>query len=84
MEMQGEFKKLKPPTFDSEKQEHAETWILNMTKYFQVYENDNNLKVAMVLDLPTSRDLPGMKSQLELTPFGVGIPSSMVAQLPLS
>lgn len=38
----------------------------------------------MVLDLPTSGDLPGMKSKIDLTPFGVGFPSGMMAWLPLS
>ena len=30
VEFQGEFKKLKPPTFDSKKEEDVEAWILNM------------------------------------------------------
>jgi len=33
----------------------------------------------MVLDPPTFRDHPSMKSQLDLTLFGVGVPSDMMA-----
>jgi hypothetical protein len=35
-ELQGEMNKIKTPTFDGEhkKDEYAETWLLNMRKYF--------------------------------------------------
>jgi hypothetical protein len=38
-ELQGEMNKIKPPTFDGEhkKDEYAETWMLGMTKYFQLH-----------------------------------------------
>ena len=37
---QKEFKKTRPPTFDGDnkKVEDAETWILEMKKYFKVHE----------------------------------------------
>ena len=38
MELQGEFRKIKPPHFDGELEEAAEAWLINMNKYFQVYE----------------------------------------------
>ena len=41
-------------------------------------------EMLTMLDLPTSGDLLGMTSQLDLTPFGVGVPSSRMAQFPLS
>ena len=36
-ELQGEFKKLKPPTFDGESKEAIVAWLLNIKQYFQVY-----------------------------------------------
>ena len=33
-ELQGEFRKIKPPSYDWEKEEDAEAWLLNMIKYF--------------------------------------------------
>ena len=36
-ELQVEFWKIKPPSYDGEKEEDAEAWLLNMIKYFQVY-----------------------------------------------
>ena len=35
-ELQGEFQKIKPPSYDGEKEEDVEAWLLNMIKYFQV------------------------------------------------
>jgi hypothetical protein len=37
-ELKGEMKKIKPPTFDGEhtKEEDAKTWLLGMSKYFQL------------------------------------------------
>ena len=37
-ELHGEFQKIKPPSYDGEEEEDAEAWLLNMIKYFQVYE----------------------------------------------
>ena len=48
-ELQGEFRKIKPPSYDGEKEEDAEAWLLNMIKYFQVYEYESNLKVILVV-----------------------------------
>ena len=38
-EISGEFKKIKPPTFNEEtkKGEEAESWLSGMRKYFQIY-----------------------------------------------
>jgi hypothetical protein len=37
--IQGEMNKINPPTFNDEhkKDEHAETWLLGMRKYFQLH-----------------------------------------------
>ena len=43
-ELQGEFWKIKPPSYDGEKEEDAEAWLLNMIKYFQVYEYESIMK----------------------------------------
>ena len=45
----GEFWKIKPPTFDGEAEEMAEAWIINMKKYFQVYEYNNKLKARLAI-----------------------------------
>ena len=44
MELQGEFKKIRPPTFDHEKEEDEKQWLLNIMQYLQFYENDSNWK----------------------------------------
>ena len=41
IELRGEFKKLKPPTFDGESEEAVEAWLLNIKRYFQVYRYDD-------------------------------------------
>ena len=47
MELQGEFQKIKPPTFDGVEEEVVEAWLINMNKYFQVYEYNSNLKARL-------------------------------------
>ena len=32
VELQGEFRKIKPPTFDGEAEEAAEAWLININK----------------------------------------------------
>lgn len=49
MDLQGEFRKIKPPTFYGEKEEDAEAWLLNMIKYFQVYDYESNLKAILTM-----------------------------------
>ena len=49
LELHGEFRKIKPPTFDGEKEEMAEAWLINMNKYFQVYEYDSGLKARLAI-----------------------------------
>eukprot|EP00253_Pinus_taeda_P031271 PITA_31271 len=49
VELQGEFRKIKPPYFDGEQEEAAEAWLINMNKYFQLYEYDHNLKARLAI-----------------------------------
>ena len=49
MELQGEFKKLKPPTFDGESEEAVEAWLLIIKRYFQVYKYDDNLRAHLAI-----------------------------------
>ena len=49
VELQGEFRKIKPPTFDGEVEEAAEAWLININKYFQVYEYNSNLKARLAI-----------------------------------
>ena len=50
-EISGEFKKIKPPTFngETEKGEEAESWLSGMKKYFQIYNYSNQLKARMAI-----------------------------------
>ena len=50
-EILGEFKKIKPPTFngETEKGEEAESWLSGMKKYFQIYNYSNQLKARMAI-----------------------------------
>jgi hypothetical protein len=45
-ELQGEMNKIKPPTFDGEhkKDEDAETWLLGMSKYFQLHNHSSHVE----------------------------------------
>ena len=49
VELQGEFRKIKPPMFDGEAEEVDEAWLINMNKYFEVYEYSNNLKARLAI-----------------------------------
>lgn len=49
IELQGEFRKIKPPHFDGESEEAAEACLINMNKYFQVYEYDHHLKARLAI-----------------------------------
>eukprot|EP00253_Pinus_taeda_P012702 PITA_12702 len=49
MELQGEFRKIKPPLFNGEQEEAAEAWLININKYFQLYEYDQNLKARLAI-----------------------------------
>ena len=48
-ELQGEFWKIRPPTYDGEKEEDVEALLLNMVKYFQFYEYGSNLKAILAI-----------------------------------
>jgi hypothetical protein len=45
--LEGEFKKIKPSTFDGESRmgEEVEAWLLDIKKYFQIYNYSSNMKV---------------------------------------
>ena len=47
--LQGEFRKAKPPTFDGEIKfgQEAEAWILGMRNYFQVQHYYGNMKARV-------------------------------------
>jgi hypothetical protein len=49
--LEGEFKKIKPTTFDGESRtgEEAEAWLLDIKKYFQIYNYSNNMNVRMAI-----------------------------------
>ena len=44
IELQGELWKIKAPKFNREVEEVVEAWMVNMNKYFQVYEYSIKLK----------------------------------------
>ena len=56
----GEFKKIKPPTFngETEKGEEAESWLSRMKKYFQIYNYSNQLLRPGNSQATTARDSP--------------------------
>ena len=49
--LEGEFKKIKPSTFDrdSKTREEFEAWLLDIKKYFQIYNYSSNMKVRMAI-----------------------------------
>ena len=49
--LEGEFKKVKPTSFDGETRtgEEAEAWLLDIKKYFQLHNYSSNMKVRMVV-----------------------------------
>ena len=49
--LEGEFKKIKPATFDGESRtrEEVEAWLLAIKKYFQIYNYSSNMKVRMAI-----------------------------------
>jgi hypothetical protein len=49
--LEGEFKKIKPVTFDGESRigEESEAWLLDIKKYFQIYNYFSNMKVRMAI-----------------------------------
>jgi hypothetical protein len=49
--LEGEFKNIKPATFDGESGigEEAEAWLLGIKKYFQIYNYSSNMKVKMAI-----------------------------------
>ena len=50
-EILGEFKKIKPPTFngETEKGEEVESCLSRIKKYFQIYNYSNQLKARMAI-----------------------------------
>ena len=49
MELQGEFKKLRPPMLNGEFEEVVEAWLLNIKWYFQVYRYYDNLRESLAI-----------------------------------
>jgi hypothetical protein len=49
--LQGEFKKIKPPTFDGEhkKDEYVEAWLLGMRKYFQLHNYSSQAEARIAI-----------------------------------
>ena len=49
--LEGEFKKIKPTSFDGEYKtgEEVEAWLLDIKKYFQIYNYSSNMKVQMAI-----------------------------------
>ena len=49
--LEGEFKKIKTTTFDFESRtrEEVEAWLLDIKKYFQIYNYSSNMKVRMTI-----------------------------------
>jgi hypothetical protein len=49
--LEGEFKNIKPATFDGESRtrEEAEAWVLDIKIYFEIYNYSSNMKVRMVI-----------------------------------
>ena len=49
--MEGEFKNIKPTSFDGESKtgEEVEAWLLDIKNYFQIYNYSNNIKVRMTI-----------------------------------
>jgi hypothetical protein len=49
--LEGEFKKIELATFDGESRigEEVEAWLLDIKKYFQIYNYSNNMKVRMAI-----------------------------------
>jgi hypothetical protein len=50
-ELQGEMRKIKPPTFDGEhkKDEDAEAWLLGMRKYFQLHNYSSHVEARIAI-----------------------------------
>jgi hypothetical protein len=49
--LEGEFKNIEPTTFDGESKigEEVEAWLLDIKKYFQIYNYSSNMKVRMAI-----------------------------------
>ena len=49
--LEGEFKKIKPSTFDGGSRTGAksEAWLLDINKYFQIYNYSSNMKVKITI-----------------------------------
>ena len=47
VELQGEFKKLRPLMFDGGFEEAVEAWFLNIKIFFQIYSYDDNLRARL-------------------------------------
>jgi hypothetical protein len=50
-QLQGELRKIKPPTFDGENKmgEDVEAWLLGIRKYFQLHNYSSNLEARITI-----------------------------------
>jgi hypothetical protein len=55
--LEGEFKKIKPATFDGESKtrEEVEAWLLDIKKYFQIYNYSSNMKIIIDIYNPKGK-----------------------------
>lgn len=47
--LHGEFKKIGPPSFDGESEEGAKAWLLDMSKYFPIYNYSRNVRARLLV-----------------------------------
>jgi len=40
---------IKPPNYNGEAEEVADAWLINMNKYFQIYEYNENLRARLAI-----------------------------------
>jgi hypothetical protein len=50
-------KKIRPPNFDGEMEEGAKSWLLNMGKYFQIYNYSGNLRARLAIYQLNGKDV---------------------------
>lgn len=49
MELQGEFKKIKQSLFEGESEEVDEAYLIDTSKYFQIYDYTDKLKSQLTV-----------------------------------
>jgi len=56
VKLQGEFKMIKPPNLGGESEEATEPWLIDMNKYFQIYDYNDKLKARLEIYQIISKD----------------------------